>query len=218
MLEALVAKDAPIPVQVGSPSLPDPVAAPDSGLVDAARAGDAAAFEQLVLRYQDRVFHLCFRKLGSREDALETSQEVFLRAWRAIPRFHGRSRFYTWLFRIALNCAFSRRKRRARRRGLFPVSLGQDDACGESAAPEPATRAPGPLGETLRHEQAERIAEAISQLPELYHHIVLLRDVEGMSYEEISETLDLPLGSVKSRLHRARLQLRELLADLWADL
>lgn len=187
----------------------------DPTLVAAARDGDRAAFEQLVLRYQDRVFRLLYRKLGNHDEALEASQEVFLRAWRAIGRFQGHAQFYTWLFRIALNCAFSTRKRRHRRNAVFvPAPAPEHERDGE---PEPPARTPGPEAEALRREQGARIHAAIAALPPLYQQIVLLRDIEGMRYEEIGQILDLPLGSVKSRLHRARLQLRTVLADLWSE-
>ncbi|GIW70940.1 MAG: RNA polymerase subunit sigma-24 [Planctomycetota bacterium] len=194
------------------PSRPNsPAGPPDEVLVMAAQAGDRNAFEQLVIRYQDRIFNLCHRKLGCREDAFEASQETFLRAYRAIGNFAGQARFYTWLFRIALNCAFSRRKRRTRRRSVIAGSLEHPEGADGAGLQEPVAPGDGPLARVVRHEEGAVIAQAIASLPPLYHDIVLLRDIEGMSYEDIAETLEIPLGSVKSRLHRARLQLRDKL-------
>ena len=201
----------------GPPSLPRDDATSDETLVGRVKAGDRRAFDVLVVRYQDRIVNLCFRKLGDREEASDAAQEAFLKAYKAIGSFEEKSKFFTWLFRIAVNCAFTRRRRRGREREAMPVSLdqagagghgGDDDDGGRMEAPderdEPAARA-------LRAEQAQRVEEAIAALDEDHHRIVLMRDVEGLAYEEIAEVLEIPIGSVKSRLHRARLVLREKL-------
>ncbi len=190
----------------------------DEQLVARAKAGDRSAFDALVIRYKDRIFNLCLRKLGDAEEALDASQEAFLKAYRALGAFEGKSQFYTWLFRIALNASFTRRTRRAREREVVPASLERSARGDAGADGEPAARAvdppdprPDPREMTLAAERAAVVEEAIASLPEDLKGIVLLRDIEGLAYEEIAEVLDIPLGSVKSRLHRARLVLRERL-------
>jgi RNA polymerase sigma-70 factor (ECF subfamily) len=195
---------------------PAPVA--DEDLVRRAQAGDRAAFDELVIRYKDRVYNLCWQKLGDAEEALDAAQEAFVKAYKAIGAFELKSKFFTWIFRIAVNCAFSRRRKRVRERRSAPLSLEQagarGDDCegdGEGRGIEAADRRDEPAALALSAERARVIAEAIASLDEDHHRIVLLRDVEGLAYEEIAEILDCPVGSVKSRLHRARLVLREKL-------
>jgi RNA polymerase sigma-70 factor (ECF subfamily) len=187
----------------------------DEDLVARARAGEHGAFDLLVIRYKDRIFNLCYQKLGDHEEALDASQEAFLKAYRAIAGFEGKSSFFTWLFRIALNCAFTRRRRRRRAQEAVPLSVDARAASEGTEGPGPAVDPPDQRGEpvviTLAAERAALVADAIASLGEDYQRIVLLRDVEGLSYEEIAQILDVPLGSVKSRLHRARLALREKL-------
>lgn len=190
---------------------------PDEVLVTQAQQGDRGAFEVLVLRYQDRVYNVCLRKLGCPEEALDVSQEVFMRAYRAINSFAGKAKFYTWLFRIALNCAFTKRKRRSRRVKLAPLSLDQCGVAGESGSFEPADlrSEPGRLAE--QHEAVRLVSSAIATLRRDYQEVVLLRDIDGMSYEEVAAVLELPVGSVKSRLHRARLALKDRLVGVLGD-
>jgi RNA polymerase sigma-70 factor (ECF subfamily) len=185
----------------------------DEVLVARVKAGDRRAFDVLAIRYKDRIFNLCYRKLGCAEEALDASQEAFLKAYKAVRSFEGKSKFYTWLFRIALNCAFTRRKRRTREREVMPVSTdqGPGGGDGEGGGGEAADVREEPAARVMRGEKARLIEEAIGSLEEDFHRIVLLRDVEGLAYEEIAEILDIPVGSVKSRLHRARLVLRDKL-------
>jgi RNA polymerase sigma-70 factor (ECF subfamily) len=187
----------------------------DEDLVRRTQAGERGAFDLLVLRYKDRIFNLCLQKLGDHEDALDASQEAFLRAYRAIGTFEGKSKFFTWIFRIALNCAFTRRRRRKRGQEVLPCSMsgsgGSDDEDRRPDAGDPPDLRSDPAALALAAEREATISDAIASLDEDHHRIVLLRDVEGLAYEEIAEILDLPIGSVKSRLHRARLALRERL-------
>jgi RNA polymerase sigma-70 factor, ECF subfamily len=187
----------------------------DEALVARVQAGERAAFDLLAIRYKDRIFNLCYRKLGDAEEAADVSQEAFLKAYRALGTFEGKSKFYTWLFRIAINCAFTRRKRRTREREVTPLSLdraapGRSDDNG-SGTLEAVDEREDPAAAALRGEKARLIGEAIASLDEDFHRIVLLRDVDGLAYEEIAEILEIPVGSVKSRLHRARLILRDKL-------
>ncbi|MFC1708424.1 RNA polymerase sigma factor [Planctomycetota bacterium] len=190
---------------------------PDEELVQRARNGDRGSFEALVALYADRIYNLCYSKLGSAEDARDAAQDVFLRAYRALPRFEGKSRFYTWLFRIAVNCSFTRRKKRLRKQALAPISLEQVLRSGDRDRAEPADEREEPIRRLLRAEQLEVIHEAIAELPQGFQEVVLLRDIEGLAYEDIAEILSVPIGSVKSRLHRARLQLRAKLYRYLGD-
>lgn len=202
-----------------------PVPVADEELVRRAQAGERGSFDELVVRYKDRIYNLCFQKLGDAEEALDASQEAFVKAYRAIGAFEGKAKFFTWIFRIAVNCAFTRRRKRARERQAAPVSLEQaaarGDRDGDGGDGGRGFDAPDLRGEpaaiVLAAEKARAIQEAIASLDEDQHRIVLLRDVEGLAYEEIAEILDCPVGSVKSRLHRARLVLRERLRSYLSD-
>lgn len=184
----------------------------DDELVAQARRGDVAAFGELVRRHQDALFNGICRMVGQREDAEDLAQEVFLKAYRHIARFEGRSSFYTWVYSIAVNVVISHRRKLSARRRQSTVSL---DAIGGDDRPfDVADDAATPDIVSQHHEVGERIEEAIARLEDEHRDIVVLRDIEGFNYEEIGEMLGLPQGTVKSRLHRARLALREQLEDL----
>lgn len=186
----------------------------DEVLVAKARRGDARAFGLLVERYQDALFNGICRMVGQREDAEDLAQEVFLKAYRHIASFEGRSSLYTWLYSIAINVVISHRRRTGSRRRLNPISLHEG---GEGERPlEVADRSATPDVLSEHHELGERIEQAIAQLDDEQRTIVVLRDIEGFDYEEIGTLLGCPQGTVKSRLHRARLVLRERLKDLLA--
>ena len=186
----------------------------DRDLLAQCRQGDMTAFSLLVEKYQDRLFNTTYRLCGNYQDACELTQETFLRALRGIAGFRGEAKFYTWLFRIALNLTRSHRRRAGRRRWH---SLDQPDGTLELASqasrlggndcPDPAERA----------EQAERnskVAAALDQLAQQYKTVIVLRDVEGLDYQQIARIVGVPVGTVKSRVHRGRLTLRKYLADL----
>jgi RNA polymerase sigma-70 factor, ECF subfamily len=173
----------------------------DVQLVTRAQGGDRAAFGSLVERYQERVLNLCYRRLNDRELALDATQEAFLKAYRGLARFRAESRFYTWLFRIAVNEATTAHRRRSRRRA------GSLDAVGSEGerVPEPAADASyDPEAEVARGDERSVLMAAIAELDEEQARVVVLRDVEQLSYQEVADILEIPLGSVKSRLHRAR--------------
>lgn len=183
----------------------------DRELVRKVQAGDAGAFDELVLRYQDRIFNLVYRKLGRYEDARDTAQEVFVRAYRGLAAFKGDSQFFTWLFRIALNTTFTQRRRIGRQHDLVPASLDAargDDGDDPADPPDPGE---GPPRLAEGSEEARAVREAIDELPEEPRTLIVLKDIEGMRYEEIAEVLEMPVGSVKSKLHRARQALKERL-------
>jgi RNA polymerase sigma-70 factor, ECF subfamily len=170
------------------------------GLLERLRAGDARAFEELVIGYQHRVFGVALRMLGSRAEAEEIAQEVFLRAYRAIREFRGEARLGTWLYGIAARLCLNRLASPDRR-----LARG-DEALADVAAPTPDA-----AGAAERAELDAALRAAIAELPEDRRLVLVLRDVEGLSYDEIAETLAIDPGTVRSRLHRARLQLKEKL-------
>lgn len=180
----------------------------DTELVRRARAGDADAFGQLVARYESRILRLV-RGMVPEHDAEDVAQDAFLKAYRKLPEFDERSRFYTWVYRIASNTALDWRKReRYRRHGDLP-----ETQAGEDALPSDD---PGPRTAAHRHELRSAIDTAIAGLPPNYHEIVVLREVQGLSYEEIAATLEISKGTVESRLFRARERLRAALKE-WMD-
>ena len=194
---------------MASPS--DPI--DDLRCVAATREGDADAFADIVRRYQDRVFNTIYRLLGDREEASDLTQQTFLRAYMSLDRFKGASSFYTWLYRIGVNAALDERKKRART--PRPMSDSAVLTTGEGAQrPGGSSRSDNPAEEVLRGEREAAVTRAIETLDELHRSVVVLRDIEGMEYDEICEVLAVPRGTIKSRLHRARLVLKEKLKDL----
>jgi RNA polymerase sigma-70 factor (ECF subfamily) len=180
----------------------------DAELVASARAGDQGAFATLVGRYEARIVRLV-RGMVPESDTEDVTQEAFLKAYRKLGNFDGRSSFYTWLFRIAANTAMDWRKKERHRRHA-PLPEGDE---GEDRVPSLEA---GPETVTTRRELAARIDAAIEALPDKYHEILVLREIEGLSYEEISKQLGMSKGTVESRLFRARERLREKLAP-WME-
>ena len=176
----------------------------DAELVASARAGDSQAFAALIGRYETRVVRLV-RGMVPESDVEDVTQDAFLKAFRKLSAFDGRSSFYTWIYRIASNTAMDWRKRERHRRHA-PLPEGPE---GEDAVP---SRDAGPQAAARRNELAAAIDRAVANLPGHYHEIVVLREVQGLSYEEIAETLGISKGTVESRLFRARERLRERLA------
>jgi RNA polymerase sigma-70 factor (ECF subfamily) len=183
----------------------------DRALVAQSQEGSREAFSALVMRYQERVLNLVFRGLGDHDAALDVSQEVFLKAYRGLTRFNGDSQFFTWLFRITMNETISARRRRDRHQR--PLSLGREDQDGARAQDpaDPAAFEPG--AEVGRQDDLAMIQRAIATLDDEQAQVLLLRDIDGRSYQEIAEVLELPLGSVKSKIHRARQALKDRLAS-----
>jgi RNA polymerase sigma-70 factor, ECF subfamily len=180
-------------------------------LVEAFRQGKAGAFDAIVLAHQDRVFTFSARMLSDREEALDVAQEVFLSAYRNIAGFRGEAALSTWLLKIAANRCLNRIRQRSAR------------VARETRIPEPDDPREPPFQPPGREEdRPDRIAEnrelgkvlerALERLDEDSRTLVLLADVEGLSYDEIAEVAGIPLGTVKSKLHRARLALRKMLA------
>ena len=195
-----------------------PKAPEDDQLVDRAEAGDAQAFETLVIRYQDRVYNLLCRLTGSGEDAEDLTQETFLKAYRALSSFRRGSKFYTWLFRIAVNAGYSHGRKRALRQRVEGVSLDAPTNLDREHDPawrdQMSTADPGPSEELEKRQLCERVRRGLAKLDDDFRAVVLLRDIEGMDYGSISETLDISYAAVRSRLHRARSKLAHVLKDL----
>lgn len=175
----------------------------DPALVAAAARGNRQAYEQLVRKYQDRLMLTVGRVVRDRSDAEDVCQEAFLRAFVHLPTFTGRSAFFTWLCRIALNVAIGEHRRRTR----APFRELQAD----TARQEPIDRGDLPGDRLMRRESVSRLRQALAALPPDQRAVLVLRAVNGLNYHEISRRLDLNIGTVRSRLHRARQELRELL-------
>ncbi|MGA2963448.1 MAG: sigma-70 family RNA polymerase sigma factor [Candidatus Korobacteraceae bacterium] len=181
----------------------------ESVLVNAARNGDIGAFEQLVRRYDRNVFRIAQHITQNREDAEDVVQDAFLKAFQNLGQFQGQSKFYTWLVRIAVNEALMRLRRRRPER---MVSLDEDVKTEEDSMPrEVADWSPNPEQLYSQAELKDILSKTIQGLPPGFRTVFVLRDVEALSTEETAEALNLSIPAVKSRLLRARLQLRERL-------
>lgn len=179
----------------------------DADLVIRAQRGEKSALGQLVERYQDRIFNTCYRMCHNHADALDMTQTTILKALEALPRFEARAGFFTWIFRIAVNVVISQRRGERRKRELGLVGSGADiDEMQRTPAQDSA-----PADRLSQAELGRRLDGALGRLDEEYRLVVLLRDVEDMDYAQIGEILDVPVGTVKSRIHRGRLMLREIL-------
>jgi len=174
---------------------------PDSVLVERCRAGDEAAFTELVDRYKDLVFGLVVRLVGDRQRAEDLAQEAFLRIHRGLPYFRGEASLSTWIYRIVVNLCAQERGRRAPE-----VSLDERSDTGRlRAEPSQADRSFSDL------ELKDRLSKALDQLPDNYRVLVAAHYLDGVQYETLAEALDLPLGTVKTHLYRAKRRLREIL-------
>jgi RNA polymerase sigma-70 factor, ECF subfamily len=184
-------------------------AADDDGLLERARGGDMAAFEALVARYRDRVFSLAFRMTGSEADAAEVAQETFLSAYQHLKDFRGEAAFGSWVHRIAANHALMR-LRRARVDGSKQAEPAEPTFNQWGSHEEYPQRdwSRDAEGQVLDAELREAIGQATDRLPLDYRQVFILKDVEGLSYEEIAELTGESVAAIKSRLHRARLALR----------
>ena len=173
----------------------------DQQLVERVQRGDRKAFDLLVLKYQQRIVNLVSRFVRNQADALDVTQDAFIKAYRALPNFRGESAFYTWMYRIAVNTAKNHLAVQSRR----PLGMEQDISEieqfeGNNALKEYAT----PENLLLRDEIQETVINAIEELPEDLRVAITLREVEGLSYEDIAVAMDCPIGTVRSRIFRAR--------------
>lgn len=187
-------------------AVPDRLSADaESALVARARSGDPNAFGELVLQNQDRVYNMILRLVSQPEDAADITQEVFLTAYRKLATFRQNARFYTWIYRIATNAAFSLLRKRATRREVPDPP--------EIAADRPAAQ-DGVSARMEEQDRANAVQAALAAIDDDHRAVVVLRDVEGLPYDRIGAILDIAEGTVKSRLHRGRAALRDRLKEL----
>ena len=174
---------------------------PDNELVARVQQGDKSAFDLLVLRYQHRIVKLVSRYVREPADALDITQEAFLKAYRALPKFRGDSAFYTWLYRIAINTAKNHLVSLSRR----PTEVDLENENGEQIELEELQKTiESPERLLLTNEIKDTVFDTIERLPDDLRTAITLREVEGMTYEEIAAAMDCPIGTVRSRIFRAR--------------
>ena len=179
--------------------------ADDNRLITECRAGNTAAFGTLVSRYEDRLFNTVVRLVDNAEDARDVVQEAFLHAYQSLHAFKGDSLFFTWLYRIAVNTAIS--MKRKKRHVLRIQPGGEEKNTIDPLDPSESTR-PGHAIEMAEEER--KVHEALSKLSTEHRAVLVMKDMQGMKYEEMADVLGVPVGTVRSRLHRARLEIREL--------
>lgn len=186
---------------------------PEEQLLQKSLSGDTRAFEELVAQYQGKVYALAFRYMGNEEDASDMAQEALLKAYRSLRLFKGNSSFGTWLYRITTNVCLDELRRRKRR--IVPLSLDEPLAMrdGEEVDKEIADQSPGADILYEQKEFSDYIQNLLDELRPEHKTAIVLRDVMELSYEEIASTLDCSLGTVKSRISRARDMLRKKLVD-----
>ena len=173
----------------------------DQQLVDRVLKGEKNAFNMLVLRYQHKVSALIARFVNDPQEVEDVAQEAFIKAYRALPRFRGDSAFYTWLYRIAVNTAKNYLAAQRRRPTDIELDMQDPDQYGLHAKLKETDT---PEAVALSHELQETLEQAIDALPDDLRTAIILRELDGMSYEEIAETMDCPVGTVRSRIFRAR--------------
>ncbi|TVQ88785.1 MAG: sigma-70 family RNA polymerase sigma factor [Deltaproteobacteria bacterium] len=185
----------------------------DAELVERFKKGDRHAFDVLVQRYQDRVYSLSYRWMGDEQLALDLSQDVFIALYRSLGRFRGEAKLSTWVYRVVLNHARNKRQYRRRRHLDHHEPLEGERAVSDERSPKRqfASEGPPPDAGMERQDAVDAVQRALEELPADQREIIVLRDIEDLSYEEIAELLGVPRGTVKSRLHRARLQLGRVL-------
>jgi len=180
----------------------------DAQCIERFLSGETKAYEELVLRYQDRIYYLALRYLRQADEAQEVTQEIFVKVYQAIKTFRGEAKFSTWLFQVAVNHCKNRIKYLRRRHFYTRESLDQT-ADGESDQPQRqyAADTPDPTAAVQSGEIQRLVRQAIDELSEDHREAIILRDLQDLSYEEIAEITGQPVGTIKSRIHRARLEL-----------
>ncbi len=185
----------------------------DQALIASARAGDLQAINELMASYQKRVFGVCYRMVSNYDDAADLTQETLIRVLTNLDRFDGRAAFSTWVVRIAMNMSLTHlRKERRRRKTFVPTgsdSGGKGASAGHLHLENAQSREPEQEAGVEHSERARVLSPCLSEVGDEYRALIVLRDVQGLGYREICEVLELPIGTVKSRLFRARLALRK---------
>lgn len=177
-------------------------------LIQQAQKGSHQAFEKLIVEHEQRIYAICLRMLGNEQEAYDAAQEVCLKVWRQLPQFESHSKLSTWLYRITTNqCLDHLRKQKRKQEVSFYKYIGEEE---REATYEETTE--NPIGTYIEEVALQDvIAQALSQLKSEYRILIVLRDMQGYSYEQISNHLDLPVGTVKSRISRARQKLKKIL-------
>ena len=207
---AQTASDSPTPNHSPNHSPNSERDAHDNALVERCRGGDLGAFDEIVSRHQNAIYTLCFYHLRDADDAADAAQTAFVRAWRGLKNFRGESALKTWIHRIALNVIHDV----GAKRGKTPVPVSslitknEDD---ETSFPEAVDTSPLPEAQLQSQARRQKVREALGELSPQHRDVLVLFDVQGHSYEEVAAVLEVPMGTVKSRLSRARLALREQL-------
>lgn len=183
----------------------------DLSLVLASQNGNRDAFEKLVIKYQNRIFNALLRMIGDYETALDLCQDTFLKAYQNLGGFQRKSTFFTWLFRISINVATTKKRQYSTRPRSY--SLSQYDSEKSLEMNEFRAKESSPRQSLQEQEDRDILYQEISSLPHEFRTALVLRDIEGLSYEEIQNILECPIGTVRSRLHRARLILKDRLAN-----
>jgi RNA polymerase sigma-70 factor, ECF subfamily len=178
----------------------------DEALVEAFQAGDLAAFDLLVVRWQRKIQGTIYRILGTEEDARDLCQEAFLKAFRALKGFKGEARFSSWLYQIAVNLCRDRMRRRRGRTFVSLEALGDESGPSRAASPDP-----GPMELLQRGALRNLVQDAIAMLPEDQREVIVLKEYEELTFLEIAQVLDVPLSTVKTRLYRGLVNLRSCL-------
>ena len=184
----------------------EPAVNDDAQLIDETLAGKSEEFGQLVRKYQDRLYNTILHVVGCREDARDVVQDAFVQAFVKLDTFQRSSAFYTWLYRIAFNVAVSHRRRK---RAILSVERTR-----EVTGDEPIDDGDAPGDRLEQTERSRQVRQALARLSEDHRAVLVLREIDGCCYETIADILDLPVGTVRSRLHRARLQLRDQLQEV----
>jgi RNA polymerase sigma-70 factor (ECF subfamily) len=200
--------------EADSPMSEPAAASADADLLRKARAGDRFAYGQIVRLYQDRLYNAILRLVGDRDEATELTQETFTRGLEKIETFRGESGAYTWLFRIGMNLAISQLRRSKRRRtfsldGPADTAGRADDQAASLMSRMQQHRDTAPPAALESRERAEQVLAALGRLDAEYRAVLVMRDIEGFDYQQMAELLSLPLGTLKSRLFRARVALRD---------
>ena len=184
----------------------------DHQLVELCRNGDDTAFDVLVLRHQDRLFHSLVSMLKSREDALHIAQSALLQAHRKLDTFRGDSAFYSWLYRIAMNLALS--WLRKQKSGSVSIDALHDESGFEVVSED---RDSQPLASLLREEHRRVVRETLAELPDEFRTVLVMKEFEGLRYDEIASLTEVPIGTVRSRIHRGRGELAQRLKRKLGD-
>jgi RNA polymerase sigma-70 factor (ECF subfamily) len=204
-------------LSVGGASVGETVEPDDIALVRRCQKGDARAFEQLVIKYRGKVFSMIYGMVQNEQDAWDLAQEGFIKAWRSIHRFKGQASFYTWLYRIVTNVAIDS----LRRKGFKKAAEFDDQIAATEVAPGCKTLpTPDPLPHHRleREEIRQRIERAINKLSPEHRAVIMMKEIEELQYNEISEALGCSIGTVMSRLFYARKKLQTLLKDVYENL